>query len=325
MILTEAPVVTAALEAAVRAPSPHNTQPWLFELGPDVIGVVLDEDRGLEVCDPDRREARLSCGAALLNLELAIAVAGRSCDVEFLPEKDRPELLAKVGIGLRHRPTAAEQRLAASIRVRYSNRRPFASTPVPAWARHAVRRAAREEGAKLILLDEVGLLETVAGLIRRADHIQLLDERFQAELREWTREAGSHDGVPAYAGGPRPSGGLLPVRHHGESDRVREFERDPVVAVLTTPTDGPLAQIRAGRAMQRALLTATSLGLSVSFYSQPMEIPSARAALRSLLGENEHPQVGFRLGYGFPGTTTPRRPVEEVTRSRPDSEGLRRR
>ncbi|WP_410601058.1 Acg family FMN-binding oxidoreductase [Amycolatopsis sp. lyj-90] len=317
MILTEAPAVTAALEAAVRAPSPHNTQPWLFEVGPDVIGVVLDEDRVLTVCDPDRREARLSCGAALLNLELALAVAGRSCDVELLPSKNRPELLARAGIGARHRATATERRLAASIRARYSNRRPFASTPVPAGARHAVRQAAREEGAKLILLDEIGLLEAVAGLIRRADHLQTLDEGFQTELRAWTKGNGSHDGVPAYAGGPRPSGGLLPVRHHGESDQVREFERDPVVAVLTTPTDGPLAQVRAGRAMQRALLTATSLGLSASFYSQPMEIPAARTVLRSLLGENEHPQVIFRVGYGFPGTTTPRRGVEEVTRTGP--------
>ncbi|MFK0248159.1 Acg family FMN-binding oxidoreductase [Amycolatopsis azurea] len=317
MILTETPVVTAALEAAVRAPSPHNSQPWLFELGPDVIDVVLDEDRVLEVCDPDRREARLSCGAALLNLELAIAVAGRSCDVELLPRKDRPELLARVVIGSRRRATAAEQRLAASIRARYSNRRPFASTPVPAGFRHAVRQAAREEGAKLILLDEVGLLEAVAGLIRRADHVQMLDEGFQAELRAWTKENGSRDGVPAYAGGPRPSGGLLPVRHYGMSEQSREFERDPVVAVLTTPTDGPLAQIRAGRAMQRALLTATSLGLSASFYSQPMEIPSAHAVLRSLLGENENPQAVFRLGYGFPGSTTPRRPVDAVIRTRP--------
>ncbi|GAB3745449.1 hypothetical protein GCM10027598_82080 [Amycolatopsis oliviviridis] len=317
MILTEAPVVTAALEAAVRAPSPHNSQPWLFELGPDTIDLVLDENRVLAVCDPDGREARLSCGAALLNLELAIAVAGRCCDVEFLPRKDRPELLARVTIGSRHRAAAAVQRLAASIRARYSNRRPFASTPVPAGFRHAVRQAARDEGAKLILLDEVGLLEAVAGLIRRADHVQMLDERFQAELRAWTKENGSRDGVPAYAGGPRPSGGLLPVRHYGNGDQTREFERDPVVAVLTTPTDGPLTQLRAGRAMQRALLTATSLGLSASFYSQPMEIPSARAVLRSLLGEHDHPQAVFRLGYGFPGSTTPRRPLGAVIRIMP--------
>ncbi|WP_181777004.1 Acg family FMN-binding oxidoreductase [Amycolatopsis pittospori] len=314
MILTEVPVVTAALEAAVRAPSPHNTQPWLFELAPGVIDVVLDESRVLKVCDPEGREARLSCGAALLNLELAIAAAGQSCDVELLPARDRPELLARVEIGPRHRTTAAERRLAAAIGARYSNRRPFAATPVPAGARYAVRQAAREEGAKLVLLDEVGLSGAVAGLIRRADHLQTLDEAFQAELRAWTKERDSRDGVPAYAGGPRPSGGLLPVRHHGESDEAREFERDPVVAVLTSPTDGPLAQVRAGRAMQRALLTATSLGLSASFYSQPMEIPSARTVLRSLLSESDHPQVVFRLGYGFPGTTTPRRPAASVTR-----------
>jgi len=68
--------------------------------------------------------------------------------------------------------------------------------------------------------------------------------------------------------------------------------------------------------MQRVLLAATASGLSASFYSQPMEIPSARAELRALLGGSEHPQTVFRIGYGYPGIPTPRRAITEVSSER---------
>ena len=57
--------VTAVLEAAGRAPSVHNTQPWAFRVAPDVIELHSDPARRLPVADPDDRELRLACGAAL--------------------------------------------------------------------------------------------------------------------------------------------------------------------------------------------------------------------------------------------------------------------
>ncbi|MFD6066919.1 Acg family FMN-binding oxidoreductase [Amycolatopsis lurida] len=320
MVLTRSPVVADALRAAVRAPSPHNTQPWIFELAPDTIDVVLDESRILGACDPEAREARLACGAALLNLRLAIAAAGRISEVELAPERARPSLLARVTLGPRHRPTTTERRLSAAIPRRYSNRRPFTDEPVPLRLRTAVREAAREEGARLVLLDEAGLLEATAGLIRRADHIQHLDAAFQRELRAWTRQTSEDDGVPAFAGGPRSAGGLLPGRYVNEDGAPRVFEQDPLVAVLTMPNDAPISQVRAGCAMQRVLLTATDAGLSASFSSQPIEIPAIRDELRDLLGGAGHPQTVFRLGYGCPGVKTPRRPIEAVTRDRSEEE-----
>ncbi|MFD5247690.1 Acg family FMN-binding oxidoreductase [Amycolatopsis sp. NPDC058340] len=320
MVLTRSPVVADALRAAVRAPSPHNTQPWIFELGPDTIDVVLDESRILGACDPEAREARLACGAALLNLRLAIAAAGRISEVELAPERARPSLLARVTLGPRHRPTTTERHLAAAIPRRYSNRRPFTDEPVPLRLRTAVREAAREEGARLVLLDEAGLLEATAGLIRRADHIQHLDAAFQRELQAWTRQTSEDDGVPASAGGPRSAGGLLPGRYVNEDGAPRVFEQDPLVAVLTMPNDAPISQVRAGCAMQRVLLTATDAGLSASFSSQPIEIPAIRDELRDLLGGAGHPQTVFRLGYGCPGVKTPRRPIEAVTRDRSEEE-----
>lgn len=315
MIRTESAVLSAAIEAAVRAPSPHNTQPWIFEVGSSGVDLFLDPERLLSVCDPDGREARLACGAALMNLRLAIAAAGRGYDVEVLPDRTRPTLLAHVELGLRRRPHESELRLAAVIPRRFSNRRPFAEQSVPRNIRNLLTSAAHVEGARLVLLDEVGKLGAVATLIRRADGVQAEDPAFRAEMLAWTAaEQQRRDGVPASAGGPRSAGGLLPVRHHVASSAVRVYERDPVVAVLLTHTDGPRSQLRAGEAMQRVLLTATDAGLSASFLSQPMEIPSTRAELRALLGGDTYPQTVLRLGYGYPGTPTPRRDVTSVTR-----------
>src|ERR1700754_4375941 len=108
--------VRKALDAAVRAPSPHNTQPWRFEVGSDRIDVLLDRGRILDVVDPNGREARMSCGAALLNLRLALAAQDVFTHADLLPDRDRPEVLATVRLGGTHKATVEELALASAIR-----------------------------------------------------------------------------------------------------------------------------------------------------------------------------------------------------------------
>ncbi|TKG72153.1 Acg family FMN-binding oxidoreductase [Prauserella endophytica] len=314
------PGVEAALAAAVRAPSPHNTQPWRFRVHAGRIDVWLDPGRVLPVCDPDAREAVLACGAAILNMRLSIADAGRTPLVELLPDREQPLLLATIRPGRVRRPGPEDTRLAAAIPRRHTNRRPFLDRRVPLHLRHALRRAAVAEGARLVLLDQPGQLEAFAALLRRSDHLQSEDPAFRAELAAWTRDGAAVDGVPRTAGGPRAlDGGVLALRDYGERDSAveRRFERDPLVAVLQAPGDTRLARLRAGQAMQRVLLTATAHGLSASFLAQPVEVPAGRAVLKAMLGEHEHPQAVLRLGYGFPGAATPRRPVHAVVEALP--------
>ena len=70
--------------------------------------------------------------------------------------------------------------------------------------------------------------------------------------------------------------------------------------------------MQAGQALQRVLLTATTLGLTASFLSQPIEVAEQRRQLRRLLAGDRQPQAILRLGFGRAVTTTPRRDVADL-------------
>jgi nitroreductase len=318
-------VIEQALRAATRAPSVHNTQPWRFVVAGPLVEVHLDRDRVLPVADPGAREARMSCGAALFNLRVALQAAGRGVVVDLLPDANRPDLLAVVRVTGARPATPEQQNLAAAIERRATNRRPFTERPVPPAHRAMLVHAAKAEHAGLVLLDTPKALDALATLLRRADHLQEEDQGFQRELLAWTEGGPARaDGVPRTAGGPRPIGGslLTPRQFPPKSNVERPFEQDPLVAVLATATDDPRDHLHAGLAMQRVLLTATGAGLSTSFLSQPVEVPHTRAALHGLLDGRGHPQTVLRIGYGHPATRTPRRPVSAVTSYRHDEGAL---
>jgi Putative TM nitroreductase len=93
------PQVEQVIAAAIAAPSVLNTQPWRFHAHDDVIDVHAIPSRGLPAVDPSAREAHISCGAALLNLRLAIAAAGRTPIVRLLPDPENRAHMARERVG----------------------------------------------------------------------------------------------------------------------------------------------------------------------------------------------------------------------------------
>lgn len=326
--------VEDVLEAAGRAPSLHNSQPWRFRVGPHAIELSVDPRRRLPVADPDDRELRMACGAALFNLRLALHGLGIRPLVTILPDRDRPHLLAVVRHGGRKPQTPELERLLQAVPLRRTNRPPFSDDPVVPQEQYALRRAAVEESSWLhFVLDHVQR----AGLQRiatRAHRVQMADPDFCAELDRWSGvHPTSGSGVPTTAGGPLPepqdrwvvrdfTGGAGRSRNPG-----KDFEDEPLLAVLTSHLLGPAAEIQAGQALERVLLTATADGLDTSFLSHIVEVPDAREELRRLISGTQPPQAVLRIGRGWPVMATPRRKVEDLVEQvgTPDSPAADRR
>ncbi|MEQ0557995.1 hypothetical protein ABJI51_02845 [Amycolatopsis sp. NEAU-NG30] len=309
-------VLDQALASAVRAPSPHNTQPWRFAVEHETVEVWLDRDRVLAVADPHGREARLACGAAAFNLQISLRANGIAAVVRLLPDPAEPDLVAVIRLDGNEKATAAERRLAESVFRRHTNRRPLLDKEVPPAVQAALQAAALSEGGRVEYLGTSGRYTPVASLVRQAEALQAGDDAFRAEAAFWTHRApDSPDGVPKIASGPPPHGhGIVSLRasHENRDLPSRQYEREPLLGALLTRDRGPHAEVRAGMAMQRVLLTATAEGLATSFLSQPFETPHTRAALDRLFTGIGQPHTLLRIGYGYPTRLTARRPVGEV-------------
>ena len=310
--------VAAVLETTGLAPSVHNTQPWAFRVMPEVIELHADPARRLPVADVDDVELRIACGAALLNLRLALEAHGVRPEVARFPEHNRHGLIARIRHGGPAVATPQVRDLLAAAARRRTNRHPFSGTPVAVADQQQLCRAAAVDGATLHLVHDPAQRSELAALARRAHQVQMADPAFRTELAAWTgTTADRRDGVPVFAGA-RPAaqdrwvlrdftGGAGPEQMPG-----KDVEDEPLIAVLTAPLAGPDGDVQAGEALQRVLLAATIDGLAVSYLSQLIEVPDARAAVHHLLGTLRPPHAVLRIGHGWPTPRVPRRAVSDM-------------
>jgi nitroreductase len=318
--MTPQPFGTAELHAAaaagIRAPSLHNSQPWQFRLRDGAIEVLADPRDHLGMADRIGWAVRIACGAAVCNARLALLANGTPADVRLRPAPADPLVMASLRPGRPRPATYTERDLFAAVGRRRSSREPFWPDPVPAEIRMRLVDAARAEGTWLELLIGMTALSGFAQIAHSADKVLRRDPAYQTHLSQWIRTEAAVDGVPIGAAArlAEPQD-LLPQRAYGDRPRApgRDFEPEPLIAILGSTGDTAIDQINAGQALQRVLLTATDAGLATSMISQPIEVKGAREQLRrSLGGRAGTPQMALRIGYGQPGRTTPRRDLAQV-------------
>lgn len=320
---TAANKLAALVRFAVRAPSSHNSQPWLFKIVGETLELHADRTRRCPVVDPDDRELIISCGAALGYIEVTLHHFGFAGEVSLVAEGPQPDLLARITLGAEQVPTDGDHRLFAAISKRRTCREPFDSRTLDSGLIDELVAIARMSGVWFEVLQLESSREALAELITRGDRIQMANPAFRGELAAWIRSnhSSSRDGMPGYAhglGDVKAMVAPLVIRTFDLGDGKAAHDRDialgsPVLAVLGSDKETPADLINIGRVLVRILLRAAADGVSASFLNQPIEIHSLRRQVVSLLGRTSFPQLILRLGYPLKeGRSTPRRRPDEV-------------
>jgi nitroreductase len=310
------------LNYAVLAPSGHNSQPWLFKIVGEEVELYADRTRALAVCDPEDRELVMACGAALLNLRVALRHFGYEGKVKAFPDKDEPDLLARVGFGEKRKPTAEDDSVFRAIPQRHTNRKPFERRGIPEKVLSKLKAAASKEDAWLHFVLSEGDRNKVADLVAEGDNIQMANASFRRELAAWihrNRDV-SHDGMPGFAlglGGVTSTLAPIVVRTFdfgkGQAAKDRQLATgSPVLAVLGSDGNAPENWLSTGQALERVLLIGRVERVWASFLNQPIEVPQLLPRLQEILDVKGFPQLLLRLGYGPDVKPTPRRTAGEV-------------
>ena len=332
--LPELPVtLRAVLDAARRAPSPHNTQPWRLTVkGPHEMLLDWDRSRLLTVADPD-------CYAMCYGLGCALEAMAAVAHTTFEPGSDGfpsdPGWYAgTLHVGaLRDNYTEAQ----AVVEQRVTARMPYRKELIPRTVLDDLRREAGRHGTVLHVLESRQGLSRFAELMRDAAAEQFADDAYLSELMHWMRlspdeQRKALDGVtaPSLAMGPVPAKlmGMLRskprlrarVTRAGFPQRMatqlaKPITRSGAVLLLARPATNAQDRIAGGQAMMAVWLAATRAGLAAQPAFSALAIPQTLAAAVELFEMSPDTEAIAALRVGRASTTAPRcprLPLEEI-------------
>ena len=336
----------ALIQSAILAATPHNTQPWLFEVAESRIAVYADIRRHLGAMDPYFREMHIGLGCAVENMILAGSAKGYVTQVTLTPGEltdlhadGNPVLAAVVDLSP---GKSGNLDLYNEIPNRHTDRAPYDMTrTVTLNDLQALRAFAdKDVDIKVLLLSAADERARFSDGTVQATKDIIADNQMAHDSAKWFRH--DWDEVQKHKDGPfidtagvspmmRALAKILPPVSEETGNgywldaTVRTLASSPVVGLIAVRDlyDRPQA-MNAGRVWQRMHLLATKLGLSMQPVNQLMEIvdrerqvarePSTSAVLVDIVDDSAwQPTFGFRLGYPtMAALLSPRRHVEEV-------------
>ncbi len=270
------------LEAAVRAPSGDNLQPWRFVVDPKAgrIALYVDKTRDTSPMNADQRMSRIAVGAALENM---LQTAEHNGWDMVLDEPTGSEIaavrLTKFG--------QADEEIPAEITARVTNRRHYEGKPIsPEVLADLTRRTPELDGIPTYWIADRERIAGLARLIGRADALMFgepsMRHAFLSNIRyDMPPHAEVDEGLPL------GSLEISPVERIGLRcmpripDRLlklfgatklfaasarRLIESSSGLCLIVEDVDSPKRNLLCGRAAERAWLAMTAQRLAV----QPM-------------------------------------------------------
>jgi molybdopterin/thiamine biosynthesis adenylyltransferase len=334
--------VTAIAEAAIRAPSGGNSQPWSVETRQDAVCIRIAPER-TSMMDVAFRGSAVAIGAAAFNARVAAAARGVLGSVDWTIDEPTP---LQVTLRLGHGQDAELAGLYQAMLRRETSRHHGKPRSITPETIATLRDWASREGAELRLLTERDDIDKAARILAAADRIRFLTPRLHKEMiseMRWPGEEPADSGIDVRGLELDPGGlavleimkrsdvmALLEQWNAGEAlgDDVDERVRaTSAVAVITVQGHELIDYARGGSAAEAVWIVAQQHGLAVHpvspvflhaihrhelFELAPLftsDLLDLQAAFRELSGmrSDESLALILRMAHAGPGSTRSRR------------------
>lgn len=279
--------VRKVLEAAIRAPSGENAQPWRFvvrEQGEGAtIDVYLHEASDTSLYNWGHRASYLALGACVENMRTAAAAYGYTPDITPFPEKSDMRHVARVRLVQDASPQQNSSADAVSARI--TNRKPFNKDAISEEILSALRKAAAFDTVSIDFVSDEEDKKRLANVGAANEAIMLGNEsmhQFFFSHVNWTKEEDEAKRTgffvrslelppPARMGFAvarswRRCRALNRMVHFNEvvaAQNAVVYAQAPVFGIITAVSESPESAFAAGRAFESCWLEATRRGLSL--------------------------------------------------------------
>jgi nitroreductase len=319
--MVEPEVIKDAVSSACRAPSLHNSQPWLWLFDAGQLRLFLDSSRVTNT-DHSAREALISCGATLDHLRVAMAATGWQAKVDRFPDPNDPNHLASIEFSPMDGVTDRDRRRASAIWMRRTDRLPFSPPTERQSLEPMVGSTVDRAGVHVDILPD-DLRPRLVEAAQIAESLRFYNPVYNDELHWWTAPFEASEGIPysaliSAAEGDRVGvDRVFPLTHQPE--RRAEIPEDHAkILLLSTDGHSRAEALACGEALSAVLLECTMAGLATCPVTHLTEVAVTRELIQSLMDHDAVPQVLVRVGI-VPVTekappATPRRPLSAVLR-----------
>lgn len=278
-------VIQYLVDAAGKAPSGDNCQPWNFDYTAPDLKIYLDSIADDSFFNVNQTASHIACGAAIENILIAASRFKISGRIDYFPDKNQPDLIAGINLSFSDKEEDPLQRF---IWERHTNRTKFDQQPIEEKYLDQIKECLLPfKESSLILKTKRNDINTVAGVVYEVDKIRAerrdLHEHLMKMIRFSDNDARQkRDGFPiknleAGAGGELFLKACYPWAIMNFMNKMglgkiisqvakKSINQASVVGLLKIDGKSDKDLIIGGQALERVWLTCARLGISF----QPM-------------------------------------------------------
>lgn len=279
-------IIKKIIEAAVRAPSGENCQPWRIKLSEGKIELFNDPLKDTSLYNYDQKGSMVAIGAFIENLIIASKELGLNPTITMFPDSTNLDWVSTISFS---QTTPVSDPLFDSIFSRTTNRKQYKKVSITAEYKKSLIDSATEvnNAGAVVILEDADKIKELSVPISLNERLifenQFLHNFFYNHIR-WTKEEDNKYKDGFYIETlelKAPQKFALKLLRSWKwakiakkfgmskqiaSDNAKNYASASALGIIVIPSNNRQDYVFAGRIMQRVWLKTTLIGLSL----QPM-------------------------------------------------------